>query len=149
MIRKCSPNTEYLVGDDHIYGSSRPILQGGLKLLKKPSERVMKIPLPTDIFLNHKNIELYFNFFYMHEMPFLYINSSKITSLITENFILKSAYKMIKELHKITNMYKSRGFNIDVYHRDKKIDINDLREHISPASLDICEKGRHINIIER
>ena len=45
-------------------------------------------------------------------------------------------------------MYKSRGLNIDVYHKYNEFNINDLREHIRPASLNICTKRRHINISE-
>ena len=46
-------------------------------------------------------------------------------------------------------MYKTRGFNIDAYHEYKEFTINDLRDHTRPASLNICEKGLKIAIIER
>ena len=45
-------------------------------------------------------------------------------------------------------MHKSIGFNINVYHRDNKFNINDLREHIRPSSLNLFEKGLHITINE-
>ena len=53
-------------------------------------------------------------------MPFLHKYSSKITFLTAKIYISKSAYKIIKALRTDTNMYKSRGFNKDVYHRDNK-----------------------------
>ena len=46
-------------------------------------------------------------------------------------------------------MYTARGFNISVYHGDNYFDINHLREHIRPASLNICAQGSHIPIIKR
>ena len=55
----------------------------------------------------------------MNVIPFLYKNSSNITFFTAENFILKSTGKIIKELDTVTNMYKLRGFNVDVYHGDK------------------------------
>ena len=46
-------------------------------------------------------------------------------------------------------MYKTRGFNIDVLHGDKKFNLNALRDHIRPAGLNICENGQKSPIIER
>ena len=46
-------------------------------------------------------------------------------------------------------MYKSRGFNIYVFHGYNKFNLNFLREHIRSASLKIFPKLRHIPIIER
>ena len=46
-------------------------------------------------------------------------------------------------------MYKLWGFNISLYHGDKKLNMNTLRENIRLASLNICEKGWHIPINER
>ena len=37
-------------------------------------------------------------------------------------------------------MYKSIGFNIDVYHINNSFNINSLRDHIRPASLNIFSK---------
>ena len=46
-------------------------------------------------------------------------------------------------------MYKSRGFNVNVYHRENEFNINDLREHIRPESLNIYAQVQHIPIIEK
>ena len=51
-------------------------------------------------------------------------------------------------MHTVTNMYKERGFNIDIYHGDNEFNINDLKECIRPASLNIYAKEQHITIIE-
>ena len=63
MIRNCPINSEYSIRSDYIYGPSPPIIQGGMEHQRKPSERVPRVPLPTDISLHHKNIELYCIFF--------------------------------------------------------------------------------------
>ena len=46
-------------------------------------------------------------------------------------------------------MYKAIGFNIDVYNRDNKFNLNSFRDHIRPESFNIFEKGQHIPIIKR
>ena len=74
-------------------------------------------------------------------MPFLYTKSSTITFLTSENCISKSAENIIKELHTVTNMCKEIGFNLDIYNRSNKFNINSLRENIRPSSLNICTKG--------
>ena len=45
-------------------------------------------------------------------------------------------------------MYKSIGFNIDVFHRYNKFNLNSLIDHTRPASLNICEKLLYIPIIK-
>ena len=82
-------------------------------------------------------------------MPFVYTKLSQINFLIAENFTSNSAENIIKELNTFNSMNKARGFNIDVFHGDKKFSLNTLREHTRQASLNIYEKGRHITIIER
>ena len=94
----------------------------------------------------HRNIH---RFIYANGMPFLHTKSSNINFLEGENFISGSADKIIQELHTVTNMYKVRGFNINICHGDNKFNINALRDHIRSASLNIFAQGRHITIIKR
>ena len=82
-------------------------------------------------------------------MPFLHTKSSKITFLTAENCISNIAVNIIKELQTVTNMYKARGFNIAVYNRNNKFNINAWKEHIRPENLNICAKWQHIPIIDR
>ena len=85
----------------------------------------------------------------MNGMTFPHKKSSRINFLTVDNCTSKSAYNAIKELNTVNNMYNVRGFNIDVLHRDNKFNLNALREHIRPESLNICAKGRHTPIIDR
>ena len=110
------------------------------KHFAKKTEKVPIILLPTDILLHHKNIGLYFDF-YMNRMPLLHTKSYNITFLESEHCISTSADKIIKELHTVTNMYRERGFNIDVYHGINEFNINDFKERIRPASLNIYAKN--------
>ena len=48
---------------DHIYGPDRPLLQGGMKRRRNKDQKFLRIYLPTDILLHHKNIKIYFDFF--------------------------------------------------------------------------------------
>ena len=52
----------------------------------------------------------------MNGIPLFHKNICKITFLTAENCIPKSADNIIKELHTVNSMYKSIGFNIEVYH---------------------------------
>ena len=111
-------------------------------------KRVPSITLPTDIYLYHKNIELYFYYFYTNRMTFLHKNPYKMTFLEAANCTSKSSDNTIKELNTVDSMQKTRGFNMYAFHVDNKFNLNDLREHIRPESLNNCEKGKHIIIIE-
>ena len=62
MIRYCQLNPEDYARDNHIYVPSGPLLQRDIKRRKNIVKRVPRVPLPTDIFLYHKNIELYLGF---------------------------------------------------------------------------------------
>ena len=77
----------------------------------------------------------------MNGMPFLHTKSSKITFLAAETFISKSAYKIVNELNIVNNMYMAGGFNVDFFHGDNEFNLNAVREHIRPASLNIFAKG--------
>ena len=82
-------------------------------------------------------------------MPLLHTKSSKITFLASENFISNSADSTIKEFNTVTIMYKERGLDIEILHGDNGFNVNYLREHIRPVSLNTCAKGRNITIIVR
>ena len=84
----------------------------------------------------------------MNGMHFLHKNSSKIDFLTAEIFTSKSAENTIKKFITVKNMYRARGFNIDFFHGDNEFNLNGLREHIRPESLNICEEGQQIPIIE-
>ena len=114
-----------------------------------PDIKVPIIPLTSDILLNHKEIKLYIYLFYINEMPLLHTKKSKIIFLTEENLNSRSADKIIQELDTVDNIYTESGFNINIYHRDNEFDINDLREHIRPESLNICARICQIPIIER
>ena len=77
----------------------------------------------------------------MNRIPFLHTNSSNITFLAAENCTSKITDNIIKDLNTSNIMYKARGFNIDVFHRYNKFNLNVLRDHTRPESLNICEKG--------
>ena len=75
IIGNCLLNPEDSVRSDHVYGLARPLLQGGMKRRRNPSKMVSRVPLPIDILLNHKSIQLYLNCFFINGMPFLHTNS--------------------------------------------------------------------------
>ena len=87
--------------------------------MKRHRNTNVKVPilhLPEDILLNHKDIEIYIDFFYINRMPFLYKNSSNITFLTAQIISSRSAYRIIKELQTVASMYTARAFNISIYH---------------------------------
>ena len=149
MIRNCLINPEYSVISNHIHGPAGPIIQGGMKRHTNPDKRVTRVSLPTDIFLHNKNIKLYLGFFLMNGMSFLHIKPPRTTFLTEENCNSKIAGNIIKEFNTVNSMYKARGFNRSVIHGVNELNLNTLREHIRPASSNICTKGRHIPIIKR
>ena len=117
-----------------------------MKRRRNPAENFLRISMPTYISLHQNNIKLFFfnesNAFSTYKSIQYHLPHSRI-------FISNSAYKIIKEIHIFTHMYKARVFNIDVYRGDNEFNINVLSEHISSASLNIYAKVRHIPIVER
>ena len=72
-MRNFPLTTENSVRADHIYGIAIPLIQGGMKCYRDPAVKVPKNPLPADISLHHKDIELCMDF-YINGMPFLHKN---------------------------------------------------------------------------
>ena len=116
MIHNYSITTKYSVRADHIYGTARPLLQGGIKHHSNTAIKVPIVTLTEYISLHHKYIELYI-YFYINIMPFLNTKLFSITFLAAENFSSNIVDKSIQEFHTVTNMYKTIAFNISVYHR--------------------------------
>ena len=85
MISNFPLNPEDSIRSDHIYGLDRPLLQVGMKCCIKPTRRVPRVTLLTDILLHHKNIKLYSDYFNMNVIPFLHTKSPKINFLTAEN----------------------------------------------------------------
>ena len=132
MIPNCALNPKYPVIPDRIYRPDIPLLHGGMKGCRNPSKKVPIITLWIDILIHYNNIKLYMSFFYKNVISFLYTKPSKITFFTAEMFISRTRHEIIQELHTFTKMYKTRGVNTNVYHRNNEFNINDLREHISP-----------------
>ena len=87
--------TEDSVRADHIYGIAIPLIQGGMKCYRDPAVKVPKNPLPADISLHHKDIELCIDF-YINGMPFLHKQLPNTTFLASENYSSRSADKIIQ-----------------------------------------------------
>ena len=68
----------------------------------------------------------------MNRMTFLHTKSPKITFLTSEHYTSRSTSNIIKELQTVTNMYKERGVNINLYHGENAFNINALRKYIRP-----------------
>ena len=56
-------NPEDWVRSEHICGLARPLVQGSIKRHRNSSEKSQIITKPTNIWLHHKNMELYFDFY--------------------------------------------------------------------------------------
>ena len=67
----------------------------------------------------------------MSEITFRHTKSSNITLITAENCPSRRSEKITKELHTVMNMYKERGFRINVYNKDNEFNTNALRDHIS------------------
>ena len=123
MIHTWALNPEYSFRADQIHVPTRPLLQGGMKFWINSAEKVPRITLATYILPHHKNIELY--------LDFLYEQNNFPTSKVIQDHLpyskklyFKEHKNIIKEPHTVTNSYKPRVFNINVYHRDHEFNMN-------------------------
>ena len=94
-MRNFPLTTKDSVISDHIYALAIPLLQGGMKCYRDPAVKVPKNPLPADISLHHKDIELCIDF-YINEMPFLHKQFPNTTFLTEENYSSRSADNIIQ-----------------------------------------------------
>ena len=148
-IHNCPLNPKDSVRSDYIYGPSRTIFQGGMKRRRNQSKRVPRVSLSTYILLHHKNIELYFNFLKYERnacTPYKFIQNKFTHSRKIHFKWLRQHHQRIKQSQPHV---QCKRLQHEIFYQDNKFNLNALRYHIRPASLNIHAKLRHIRIINR
>ena len=105
---------------------------------------MQKLPLP-----HPNNLQLYVDFFYVNQQPFLHTKSSKINFLTVQSGENRTTNSIISGLKKVVNVYEKRGFTITNLHTDNKFDIEDVKDSLQPINTHIHGRKEHVGTIER
>ena len=132
-----------------IYGPASPLLKGKMTCVKPLTTKTAQIPTPQHILNNYPYLDIFCDFFFVNSHPFLLTTSSKINFLTTQTGENRTKSSIIKGLQNVYNTYSQRGFNISSFHADNEFDMNDLRDALKPATLEIYGAEEHVGSIER
>ena len=145
----CEVSSEDIQRANKIYGTATPLLYGKGTRRKPISKQVQQIPTPSGVLNNYPNLEIFTDFFYVNQVPFLLTTSSKINFLTVQTGANRTKAAIVKGLLTVQNTYKQRGFNITDVHGDNEFDIQALHDALRPATLHIYGRDEHVGPIER
>ena len=132
-----------------IFGPSLPLLKGH-KTRKHPIQhKPLKTPLPMDIKERHRTLDLYIDFFFVNKLPLLHTKSQHISFITSQYTGNRGKSTIIKYMHRVLQMYRARGFEINFIHSDNKFHIQDLETEIAPSSLEMYAPEEHVPNIEQ
>ena len=134
---------------EHIYGVAVPLLQGQMVRTTPPSVKIQSTPIPTIIINQHPTLQLYLDFFFVNNIPFLHTKSSHVNFLTAHGNVGRSVSSIKKILDSVITTYESRGFKITDIHGDNEFDVQTLRDFLLPAVLHIYGRDEHVPSIER
>ena len=149
LVNNCPITLDDLHRATLIHGAATPLLQGKMNRVKPLTKQGAQIPPSQHILKNYPNLELFTDFFFVNQLPFLLTTSSKIHFLTTQSGETRSKSAITKGLQNVINIYETRGFNITDVHGDNEFDINTLREALRPSTLHIYGAEEHVAPIER
>jgi hypothetical protein len=152
VSNNCIRNSPVTLDDinraDIIYGPAKPLLAGKMVRTQPKGHQIERVPLPLVISTHHKELQLYFDFFYVNGYLFLATKTSKVNFITATPMKSRSTNAIIEALSNIINMYKSRGFTITIIHGDNEFNIRDLMTSLQPALVTIYGRNEHVGVIE-
>ena len=108
---------------EYIFGPAKPLLEGKMTRVSPQECKIQRIPLPIPILQQHKQLELYVDFFFVNGHPFLTTRSSKV-KILTAHMCQSRSKKVINEFASI-------------------------REYLLPIQLHVYGKDEYVGVIER
>ena len=148
-ILNCKVTLEDVDRAEFIYGTPLPILKGKMT---RPSPKY-KPPtlaiLPPHIKQHHSNIELYVDFFYVNQLPFLHTKSRHVNFLTVQQLKSRSKNEIIAGIKEVIKMYTTRGFSISTIHGDNEFNIDEIIEELRPIRMQFCARNEHVGVAER
>ena len=149
LINNSTVTVDDIKRADHIYGVAVPLLQGQMVRTTPSSVRIQSTPIPAPIIKQHPTLQLYLDFFFVNNIPFLHTKSSQVNFLTAHGNVGRSVSSIKKILDSVITTYESRGFRITDIHGDNEFDVQTLRDFLLPAVLHIYGRDEHVPTIER
>ena len=137
LINNSKVTADDILRAEHIYGTAAPLLQGKMVCTTPRSVKIASKPIPTPILQQHPTIQLYLDFFFVNNIPFLHTKSSQVNFLTAHGNIKRSVANIKKVLDSVITLYEARGFTITDLHADNEFDVKSLHEFLLPVILHI------------
>jgi hypothetical protein len=131
-----------------IYGADVATLRG--KTVKKKSPRASSCfpsSLPPDLLVNHRDVTLCGDIFFVQGIPFLHTISRKIKFRTASRLSSRSKSDILTGFQEVFTLYKNRGFNIKELKADNEFKC--LKKDIGSIHFDPIATDDHVSIIER
>ena len=141
--------TDDIIRANKIHGPATPLLQGKMTRSKPLTKQGAQIPPPLTILQNYPNLELFADFFFVNQQPFLLTTSSKLHFLTVQTNETRTKSAIINGLQKVIDTYRKRGFQINDLHGDNEFDMEDLKNALRPILTHIYGVEEHVAPIER
>ena len=132
-----------------IYGPDVATLKGKMTH-NSASERVptyQAVPIPPSVLKHHSQITLCIDFFFVQGHPFFHTISRAIGFRTVASVPDRSHDTILREVHLVINLYRSRGFTVVDIHSDKEFEC--IKAEIRPIHMDIVPADRHVGEVER
>ena len=133
----------------YLYGTATSLLKGKMVRNTPHPVTVQTTPTPTPVLTHHPLLQLYVDFFYVNQLPFLHTKCSQIGFLTAHGGTGRSMGAIKKILDSVINLYESRGFKITELHGDNEFDVPALKDFLLPITIHIYGREEHVPNIER
>ena len=132
-----------------IYGTPTPLLKGHMIRTSPTKVRVQTSPLPQQIIQQHPTLQLFIDFFYVNQIPFLHTKCSTFGYLTAHGGVGRTLTAIKNTLDSVINLYESRGFTITDIHGDNEFNVKKLHDYLLPTIFHIYGRDEHVASIER
>ena len=149
LVTNCPITTDDIARANHIYGTPIPHLQGKMTRHKPQPVKIQTMPIPAPILQHYPNIQLYTNFVYINNKPFLHTKSSKLQFTTIQPSSDRSTNSIIQGLKTVINLYQKRGFKVTDIHGDNEFNIESLHSELLPITVHIYAPDEHVHEIQR
>jgi hypothetical protein len=149
LLLHSKTRTQDVLCAEAIFGKDLGTLQG--KTVRRHPDPVIAdyIKVPKDIMKHHSNVIMAVDIMTIGGVPFLITTSRDIQFTTVEKIDSKMSESLKKGIIKVINLYRKRGFVIDVCLGDNEFECvrSILQEHT--IQLNICAPGVHVLEVER
>lgn len=148
MLMNCPVTVQDARRAISIYGPDVATLKGNTTVghpALVPNNTVFEMPM--DIIVDHKDVELCVDIFYVNKVKFFHTISRKIKFRTIAAIETRGKPTLLQEMQAVLKQYQSRGFSVVTIHCDNEFEC--LRNDVLPAQLNVMAPDDHQGDVER